>query len=563
MLNHKKSVSVICAAALVATGFSTAVSAKNEPVGGSGVRLWGNTECKKSGELICIDVWAHNSGAEDLRKAASKDEYTDFIVFRDDMSSGEDGAYNITISFGDRKSGIYDAYIGCSCGEDIKKETIVFSNANENKEAIALLNKAVADGAASGKSDAEIAKEVENICTDKKYALGLGDDYPIDSYAAGLIAAQVKGKALDENDKLGVIALCEKAAVISAIKSGKLSDLFDESAMLHLGESRIKDLYTADFVDKTFGLYMTGKLKPLIFKTIDEFYDGLYEQFVLTTVKMPNGYKNIQTVVDEFSVEVFGKSRTLTMNEAIKIQNKDFASYAALAEAIGDGSQGGNSGGTGGSSGGSKGSSSGGIRNGEFSDDYATPDTPDKISKNIFDDIDDVSWAVESIVELAQKGIINGKGDRLFYPNDNITREEFVKIIVKTFFENAAVSDKSFDDVSDGEWYAEFVKKACGEGIINGISENLFGTGANITREDMAVIAYRTALKSGKMKESERVSGFIFADDEQISDYAKTAVYALYDAGIINGVSEDEFAAKDYLTRAQAAKIIYGIYSLK
>lgn len=559
MLNHKKSVSAICAAALVATGFSTAVSAKNEPVGGSGVRLWGNTECKKSGELICIDVWAHNSGAEDLRKAASKDEYTDFIVFRDDMSSGEDGAYDITISFGDRKSGIYDAYIGCSCGEDIKKETIVFSNANENKEAIALLNKAVADGAASGKSDAEIAKEVENICTDKKYALGLGDDYPIDSYAAGLIAAQIKGKALDENDKLGVIALCEKAAVISAIKSGKLSDLFDESAMLHLGESRIKDLYTADFVDKTFGLYMTGKLKQRTFKTIDEFYDGLYEQFVLTTVKMPNGYKNIQTVVDLFSVEVFGKSRSLTMNEAIKIQNKDFASYAALADAIGEGSQGGNSGG----SGGSGGSSGGGIKNAEYSETYTKPDTPEKINKNIFDDIDDVGWAVEAIIELAQKGIILGKGDRLFYPNDNITREEFVKIIVKTFFENAEVSDKSFDDVSDGEWYAEFVKKACGEGIINGIGENIFGTGMNITREDMAVIAYRTALKSGKMKESERVSGFIFADDEQISDYAKTAVYALYDAGIINGVSEDEFAAKDYLTRAQAAKIIYGIYSLK
>lgn len=559
MLNHKKSVSVICAAALVATGFSTAVSAKNEPVGGSGVRLWGNTECKKSGELICIDVWAHNSGAEDLRKAASKDEYTDFIVFRDDMSSGENGAYDITISFGDRKSGIYDAYIGCSCGEDIKKETIVFSNANENKEAIALLNKAVADGAASGKSDAEIAKEVENICTDKKYALGLGDDYPIDSYAAGLIAAQIKGKALDENDKLGVIALCEKAAVISAIKSGKLSDLFDESAMLHLGESRIKDLYTADFVDKTFGLYMTGKLKQRTFKTIDEFYDGLYEQFVLTTVKMPNGYKNIQTVVDLFSVEVFGKSRSLTMNEAIKIQNKDFVSYAALADAIGEGSQGGNSGG----SGGSGGSSGGGIKNAEYSETYTKPDTPEKINKNIFDDIDDVGWAVEAIIELAQKGIILGKGDRLFYPNDNITREEFVKIIVKTFFENAEVSDKSFDDVSDGEWYAEFVKKACGEGIINGIGENIFGTGMNITREDMAVIAYRTALKSGKMKESERVSGFIFADDEQISDYAKTAVYALYDAGIINGVSEDEFAAKDYLTRAQAAKIIYGIYSLK
>ena len=563
MLNYKKSVSAICAAALMTTTvFSTAVFAKNAPVGDDGVRIWGNTECKKSGELISIDIWAHGASADDLFKT-TKDKYTDFIAFRDDMTSGEGGAYDVTISFGDRASGIYDVYIGCTCGEEIKTETLVFSNAQENKDAIALLNKAVSDGVSGGKSDAENAKEVADIGTDKKYALGLGDDYPIDSYAASLIVAQIKKKALDENDKLGAIALCEKAAVISAIHSGKLTNLLTEADMLDLDNSRLKDLYTMDFVDSTFGTSMTSKLKPLIFKTIDEFYDGLYEQFVLTTVKVPNGYKNIQTVVDEFSVEVFGKSRTLTMNEAIKIQNKDFASYAALAEAIGDGSSNGNSGGTGGSSGGSKGSSSGGIRNGEFSDDYATPDTPDKISKNIFDDIDDVSWAVESIVELAQKGIINGKGDRLFYPNDNITREEFVKIIVKTFFENAAVSDKSFDDVSDGEWYAEFVKKACGEGIINGISENLFGTGANITREDMAVIAYRTALKSGKLKESERTSGFIFADDEQISDYAKSAVYALYDAGVINGVSEEEFAAKDALTRAQAAKIIYGIYGLK
>ena len=47
--------------------------------------------------------------------------------------------------------------------------------------------------------------------------------------------------------------------------------------------------------------------------------------------------------------------------------------------------------------------------------------------------------------------------------------------------------------------YSKYIMAAKNEGIINGISENKFGTGSNITREDMAVIVYNILKKNGIM----------------------------------------------------------------
>ena len=78
----------------------------------------------------------------------------------------------------------------------------------------------------------------------------------------------------------------------------------------------------------------------------------------------------------------------------------------------------------------------------------------------------------------------------------------------------------------------------------------------------MAVIAYRAAVEAGKITDAQRTKEFIFEDDSEISDYAKEAVYMLYDADTINGMGAEIFAPKEALTRAQAAKIIYYIYSM-
>lgn len=50
-----------------------------------------------------------------------------------------------------------------------------------------------------------------------------------------------------------------------------------------------------------------------------------------------------------------------------------------------------------------------------------------------------------------------------------------------------------------------------------------------------------------------------FTDTEEVSEYALLAVKSMYRAGIVSGMGDGSFNPKGYATRAQAAKIIYGI----
>ena len=53
-----------------------------------------------------------------------------------------------------------------------------------------------------------------------------------------------------------------------------------------------------------------------------------------------------------------------------------------------------------------------------------------------------------------------------------------------------------------------------------------------------------------------------FTDESEISDYAKEAVSYLASAGIINGMGDGTFAPAGTVTRAQAAKVVYGLLNL-
>ena len=69
---------------------------------------------------------------------------------------------------------------------------------------------------------------------------------------------------------------------------------------------------------------------------------------------------------------------------------------------------------------------------------------------------------------------------------------------------------------------------------------------------------YRAAVKAGVIEESSS-NGYMFSDDASIDAYAKEAVYALADLGVINGTGNGMFNPKGTATRAEAAKIIYEI----
>lgn len=206
--------------------------------------------------------------------------------------------------------------------------------------------------------------------------------------------------------------------------------------------------------------------------------------------------------------------------------------------------------------GGGGGSSSGGTKSGKVTAQPISDTGKDyygSAEKNVFSDVSDTHWAYEYIMPLYDKGIISGYGNNTFEPSSPVTRAEFTKLICGALKLEKAQKPLPFKDV-DGTWCAEYVAAAYENGIINGVSDDEFGADAPITREQAAAIIYRALPYS-----EENTADNPFADDDGISDYAKAAVYALRGSGIISGRDGNMFEPHGKLTRAEAAKMIFGM----
>ena len=178
---------------------------------------------------------------------------------------------------------------------------------------------------------------------------------------------------------------------------------------------------------------------------------------------------------------------------------------------------------------------------------------------DLFEDLDSVPWAKESINALAKKGIVSGKEKYLFAPKDDVTREEFVKLLVSALKIDCSGIDCDFDDLTKEHWAYSYIAGAYQNNLIKGVSDVFFGIGSKITREDMAVIVYRALESKGLIQKSEPHS---FADSGDIASYAADAVGIIAAMGIMNGVGDNQFLPKAYATRAEAAKIIYDMMTL-
>ena len=177
-----------------------------------------------------------------------------------------------------------------------------------------------------------------------------------------------------------------------------------------------------------------------------------------------------------------------------------------------------------------------------------------------FKDLDQAPWAEESIMNLVGRGVVNGMGNGLFNPNGNVTREQFVKMLLLSFSIEPSSAGGNFADVDGGQWYAPYVNTAYELGIVNGVSETEFGVGMNITRQDLVTMIIRACDAYGlEVSKTQSVS---FTDENEIADYAYDAVMDLAAAGVINGVTDGVFAPAQNATRAQVSVILDRLYNV-
>lgn len=114
--------------------------------------------------------------------------------------------------------------------------------------------------------------------------------------------------------------------------------------------------------------------------------------------------------------------------------------------------------------------------------------------------------------------------------------------------QNTTVS-MSFSDVKENDWYYSYVKTAYEKGLMKGISDTEFAPNEKLTRAMFVTILYR-------MDGEPDANQSAFTDVEKDSWYEKAVAWANAN-GIVQGVSETEFAPNSYITREQMATIIY------
>lgn len=175
-----------------------------------------------------------------------------------------------------------------------------------------------------------------------------------------------------------------------------------------------------------------------------------------------------------------------------------------------------------------------------------------------FTDVAEDAWYHDYVYDLVYRGVVNGMTATTYEPEGKLTRAQFVKLLACSLADAETLKTYEgkhpFKD-SEGHWAETYIAWAKDKGIVEGVSATEFDPEAPITREQMATIFGRYALKQGiELPKSENAAGS-FPDADKISEYAREFVELMRIAGILNGYEDGTFRPQGNATRAEAAKL--------
>ncbi len=567
----KKIIAVIQAAALfvLTTAFAEQVSLYKPTINEGKVTVTGSIPEEYAGQNVSVQVIKPNGTFGDYRD----------ILYLSELESDEEGNFTHTFNMpqtdynGDDTTGTYTVYAG-SKGLDASQLT------EEDGQYIQSFFFCTSEGVDDFIEDVQDAVDKDAVS-----ALITSDE--------GRLIEEYIGVVLSEYDKLP-----DKTNVLTKLESGTFANkeafakTFNDAILIEILNANLSDntlamdkvrpfegylgidytIYDAmDADDTVFFNERFNAAKGSIWNSADTFKTAVKDAMVLININSVTLYKDIWATVEKY-LDVLSFAQTdmdyykaltaeadiYTINKALTNQNFTTlgAVNSAFSQAIAtlknsklQNNTGGSpsGGGGGGSSGGGGGVSMVPVPN-TSTDVQASADT-------FFNDVAETYWAYEFIKSLKAKGVLNGDENGNFNPEQTLTREIFVTMLVRGLSLPVSNQEISFTDVSADDWYADYVLRAAGVNIVRGMEDGSFGIGAEISRQDMAVMIYRAAKYKGIELMPEDV-GELFGDDANISLYAREAVYSLKNSKIISGISETEFAPNEKSTKAQAAKLI-------
>lgn len=111
--------------------------------------------------------------------------------------------------------------------------------------------------------------------------------------------------------------------------------------------------------------------------------------------------------------------------------------------------------------------------------------------KNRFKDISPDNWCYSAVLSVAEKNIMSGYADNIFAPEKNITRAELAAVLSKFIFQGTTELKTQYHDISATAWYYEPLAKLINAGFIQGYSDGTLRPDAPVTRAEIVTILNR------------------------------------------------------------------------
>ncbi len=181
---------------------------------------------------------------------------------------------------------------------------------------------------------------------------------------------------------------------------------------------------------------------------------------------------------------------------------------------------------------------------------------------NKFTDMNEYWWAMDAVNALAERGIIKGRSETEFDPDTYITRADNTVLLLRILGKTAEF-DGNFADVAENSYYYNEIGMARALGIASGVGNNRFDPTSPVRRQDMATLAYRVMSKEGVLTSIPNTAVLNqFTDADYIDFYAREAIAACIDSGLMSGYGDGTINPQGYASRIEVALFMYRISEL-
>lgn len=189
---------------------------------------------------------------------------------------------------------------------------------------------------------------------------------------------------------------------------------------------------------------------------------------------------------------------------------------------------------------------------------------PALIIEETLADVANGQWFTPYIAYCLDTELMKGQGDKdaagreYFRPENSMTRAELVTVLYNMEGQPPVQFEAIFDDVTSEKWFAAQVTWASQNGLVFGTADKIFEPDTPISRQDLAMILYRYAVDyKGIEMNVENVDALLgaFSDADRVGSYAKVAMAAMNQAGVITG-DGDRLKPQENATRAEVASML-------